>query len=207
MIINEVEYKQCSLATRIWIAKDGSYIIPSSKKDPYKVRYGTKQYNKKGHPIQVQICTTVEVQAEYKTYKLRKSFNLGRLVLDAWKNEKDEKLEVDHIDRNPFNNNLENLRLVHRNENMLNTSLLYKEAYKNAMDRDFTQNKNLIEIAKKKEKNAIQRRIDTLNRQVMIYNDKLTKWNDGMKNHEKAKYKIEQLKKMTKELVIKMESL
>ena len=90
---------------------------------------------------------------------------------------------------------------------MLNTSLLYKEAYKNAMDRDFTQNKNLIEIAKKKEKNAIQRRIDTLNRQVMIYNDKLTKWNDGMKNHEKAKYKIEQLKKMTKELVIKMESL
>lgn len=117
--LNNIEYRQTTTCPRIYIAQDGSYIIPESNK-PDLIRRGSNLYNKKKYPLQTAICTTVKYNIDNKVISKSVVKNVGRLVLDAWKNEIDESLEVDHIDRNPFNNNVDNLRLVTRTENLRN---------------------------------------------------------------------------------------
>lgn len=121
-IVNGIEYKQSKSLNRVWVSKKGTYIIPNSKA-PERVRFGTKTYNKTGYPLQVEVCSTITIKNDDgKTESKRIVKNLGRLVLESW-SDATEKDEVDHIDRNPFNNNIENLRWVTHAENMLNRDM------------------------------------------------------------------------------------
>lgn len=49
-----------------------------------------------------------------------KTYTIGRLILSAFIGPANNGEECDHIDRNPENNNLSNLRWVSRTENLLN---------------------------------------------------------------------------------------
>jgi hypothetical protein len=67
-----------------------------------------------------------------KTFKLNGKIicrKVHRLVWECFNGVIPNKLEIDHIDRNPSNNNLSNLRLVNSYENKLNTG---KKQYRNA---------------------------------------------------------------------------
>lgn len=86
-----------------------------------EVRHGTKSYDKKGRLLQIQVCVWRSSGG-----KSSKVVNLGRLVLDAWDVEQtydDEgvlRTEVDHINNDPSDNRIENLRWATRRENLLN---------------------------------------------------------------------------------------
>ena len=57
----------------------------------------------------------------YKNGK-RKHFTVARLLMQHYKKDEwDEKLQVDHIDTDPTNNKLENLRMVTKSQNTQNT--------------------------------------------------------------------------------------
>jgi hypothetical protein len=60
----------------------------------------------------------------------QKHFNVSRLVLISFIGEDKERKECDHIDRNPRNNKLNNLRWVTRSENCSNRNNYGKSKYK-----------------------------------------------------------------------------
>jgi len=59
----------------------------------------------------------------------RQEFRIHRLVAEAFIPNPGGKPEIDHIDRNPANNAVENLRWATRSENMLNTRRRDGEMY------------------------------------------------------------------------------
>lgn len=118
--VNNIEYAHSRIFDRIWVAKDGSYIIPDGR-DPDKVRQPTPSYNKKGTLLQMMICSTVDYNYNGKILRKQIVKNAGRIVFLAWNDiEDNEDLVIDHIDRDPSNNNLLNLRLVTQAINQLN---------------------------------------------------------------------------------------
>lgn len=120
LISNNIEYRQSTLAPRLYIAIDGTYLIPDSKHNPEKVRQPTKNYDKNGYPLAAIVCTTERKEVNGVMRSKPYVVNIGRLVLECWANQVNEDLEVDHIDRDPFNNHVSNLRLVTHIENVQN---------------------------------------------------------------------------------------
>lgn len=228
IILNNIEYRQTTSCPKVYIAMDGSYILPNGK-ETKKVRYGTKAYNKKGYPLQVMICTTVDVIVDDKKVSKRVVKNVGRLVLDAWKNEMDETKEVDHLDRNPFNNNLDNLRLVTKEENMKNRNIeqlrnpswlhtaeivkkreetkkakhCIEETIKNVDKVSFED--TIREKRKTIEKNRKLQRINTIKSKIELLEEKVLRWSHNKcKNYENALAKIEKLESEITQIINKI---
>ena len=85
------------------------------------IRYGSKNFDKQGRLLQCQVCVW-----RSKGGTSSKVVNLGRLVLDSWEIEQtydDEgklRTEVDHVNHDPSDNRLDNLRWATRKENIAN---------------------------------------------------------------------------------------
>jgi hypothetical protein len=96
--------------------------------------------NKDGH-----LMSVIETEKGYYKVNLRDFDNnskklqrlVSRLVAITFIPNPENKPEVDHIDRNPKNNTVKNLRWVTRTEQMLNTN-------------DRTEHRNIYEIPRKK---------------------------------------------------------
>ena len=116
IFIDDIEYRCASReAPNIFVSKNGQCVRRGTR----EINQGTKTYNRYNYPIAVLINA-----GTYTTKQgtcAAKAVNIGRLVLDAWCPNPDSKnLQCDHIDRNPFNNTLSNLRWVTKEENMKN---------------------------------------------------------------------------------------
>ena len=89
----------------ILVREDGCIYLPQSGKNPAHWTYGSK----KG-------CGYLRVQVTGKNY------HVHRLVAEAFIPNPENKPEVDHINRNPTDNRVDNLRWSTRSENQRNTS-------------------------------------------------------------------------------------
>ena len=109
------------LAPNIYTSRDGRFIRFGTT----EIRSGTQTRDKDGRKLASIVCV-----GRYTTKKgTRASLtrNLGSLVLDAWKGIDPDRKEVDHIDRNCYNNDISNLRWCNRSEQMLNTKYKYHD--------------------------------------------------------------------------------
>lgn len=123
--INGIDFKQCSKYPRFFVSKEGSYFTKIGNKFG-PIKEGVKGYNKDHYPLQVMVCTG-ENYITKNGKKAVRVVNLGRLVLLTWVGEDntvdergEPRNEVDHINRDPFDNRLDNLRWVSRTENQHN---------------------------------------------------------------------------------------
>ncbi|MBP3905600.1 MAG: HNH endonuclease [Peptostreptococcaceae bacterium] len=99
-------------------------------------KLGNVYSNKKGKIKKLKITTSHHNYQRVRLYKDGRcyAFQLHRIVAQAFIPNPDNKPEVDHIDKNPKNNRVDNLRWTTRSENMMNSSnangikcsLLYK---------------------------------------------------------------------------------
>ena len=89
----------------VWVREDGCIYLPTSGKHPAHWTFGSKTTY--GY---LRICIN------------GKNHRVHRLVAETFIPNTEEKPEVDHIDRCPTHNNVQNLRWVTSSENHRNTS-------------------------------------------------------------------------------------
>ena len=111
------KYKQHPLYRNYYFTKQGEYYFIRADGSKSSVRKGTLAKNKDGKPLCYEACITTEKGKHVVR-------NVGRLVLETYVGfAPDDKPEIDHKDRNPLNNNLDNLHWVNRSENCKNRFL------------------------------------------------------------------------------------
>ena len=101
----------------------------------------------------LQVGLFNEFNRRNKYGKVPKMLYVHRLVYETYMGEIPENLEVDHIDENPHNNHLENLRLVTRKQNARTyfrkeKGFLFSES-RNEMIQDYLTLKNYRLVAEK----------------------------------------------------------
>ena len=114
------------------------YSFDLNKNQVYNIKY--KKYLKggldsKGY-YRVGLCKNSKVKY-FKLHRLIYEFNIGKIP---------NGLFIDHIDNNPQNNNLDNLRLANNSENQCNKKNKSKIGYKNIYKTQY--NKYRIHIKK-----------------------------------------------------------
>ena len=108
------QFKQHPLYTNFYVSKEGTFYYIRSDGTKSSIRNGTLSKNKFGKPLCYEVCITVS----RGTYKV---MNVGRLVLETYVGFAPEDApEVDHRDRDPLNNKLDNLQWVSRADNLKN---------------------------------------------------------------------------------------
>lgn len=134
IIINDKEFKQCAAPfERAYVSRDGWVITVRTNGTVCEPREGRINIHS-GHQVRPNARIT-EVPCEpFRTDNGRlcysKKMNIGQAVLYAWVGPYEEagkdawgnpRKTVDHINHNPFDNRLENLRWASHKEQSLNT--------------------------------------------------------------------------------------
>ena len=88
----------------VWVREDGCVFLPQSGKHPAHWTFGS-----------------VGVKGYMRVHINGKDHRVHRLVAETFIHNPENKPEVDHIDRNPVNNRVDNLRWATRSENNRNT--------------------------------------------------------------------------------------
>lgn len=108
------QFKQHPLYTNFYVSKEGTFYYIRSDGTKSSIRNGTLSKNKYGKPLCYEVCITVS-KGVYTVV------NVGRLVLETYVGLAPEDApEVNHIDRDPLNNNIDNLQWVCRADNLKN---------------------------------------------------------------------------------------
>ena len=111
------KFKQHPIYTNFYVSKEGTFYYVRKDGSKSSIRKGTVTKNSWGKPLCYEVCITVE-KGKYRV------INVGKLVLETYVGlAPEDKPECDHCDRNPLNNNLDNLRWVSRSENLKNRIL------------------------------------------------------------------------------------
>lgn len=74
-------------------------------------------------PLALEVCSEGYCRVRYQA----KYLNLHRIIYQKFIGDLNPSLEINHIDGNPSNNNVENLELVTRSENMLHSFRVLKK--------------------------------------------------------------------------------
>jgi hypothetical protein len=119
----------------------GSYFISNEG----KVKRNEKE-------LKLNVNTTGYHQVCIYENKKRKMYQVHRLVLTLFKGECPNGYECDHIDRNPLNNCIDNLRWVTHSENNMNRSITRTDI----LETDPKKRRTII-MKKHHEKNYIKR--------------------------------------------------
>lgn len=94
-----------------WVTEDGrvwsDYVVGGQGKTQTTLREHKARTDKDGYK---EVCLTIG-------YKKKKYVRVHRLVYESIVEEIPQHLTIDHIDRNPANNNVHNLRLMSRERN------------------------------------------------------------------------------------------
>lgn len=110
-------FTQHPIYTNYFVSRDGRYYFIRANGKKSRITRGTLVRNKYGKPLCYEVCITVS-KGVYTV------INVGRLVLETYLcAAPTDKPEVDHISKNPLDNNIDNLRWASRSDNCLNRTM------------------------------------------------------------------------------------
>jgi len=130
---------------------DTGIIVSTAKVVPIILKPQKASQSKKKY-LQVRLYNE-ESPLTKKGKKLGKLFYIHRLVWEAFNGKIPDGYEIDHIDNNPHNNNLDNLQLLSRRDNILKTyegeDTFYLRQVRDEVIKDYIEIRNYDELANK----------------------------------------------------------